>query len=66
MWTDSLGEQLKTKTVELDRLQQAGEVLRRIIRVRELTEKLRKHMQQVSISCPLHKKTYFPPFSREG
>jgi hypothetical protein len=41
--------QLKSKTVELDRLQQAGEVLRRIIRVRELTEKLRKHMQQVDL-----------------
>lgn len=36
--------QLQAKTTQLDRLQQAGEVLRRVIRVRELVEKLKKYM----------------------
>lgn len=39
--------QLQAKTVQLDRLQQAGEVLRRVIRVRELVEKLKKYMAMV-------------------
>jgi hypothetical protein len=36
--------QLQAKTTQLDRLQQAGEVLRRVIRVLELVEKLKKYM----------------------
>jgi hypothetical protein len=39
--------QLQNKTLELDRLQFAGEMIRRIIRVRELSDKLRKIFLQV-------------------
>jgi hypothetical protein len=39
--------QLQNKTLELDRLQFAGEMIRRIIRVRELSDKLRKIFAQV-------------------
>ena len=45
--SDIRWNQLQSKTLELDRLQFAGEMIRRIIRVRELSDKLRKIYAQV-------------------
>ena len=44
--------QLQSKTLELDRLQSASEMIRRILRVREQSEKLRKVLQQVHLPSP--------------